>query len=80
MEPLDAELIRAHNLCWLGGDHSITVALHRAYRALLGRPLAVIHFDTHCRTWSDYFGEPSGHDAPVYEAMQEGLVSDACST
>ena len=80
MQPLVAELIRAHHLCWLGGDHSITLALLRAYRAWLGRPLAVIHFDAHCDTWSDHFGEPSGHGTWVYEAMQEGLVINACFT
>jgi hypothetical protein len=58
-------------------DHA---ALLRAYRAWLGRPLAVIHFDAHCDTWTDHFGEPSGHGTWVYEAMQEGLVLPACFT
>ncbi len=67
-------LIARHHMVWLGGDHSITLSLLRAYRRHLGRPLAVIHFDAHCDTWSDHFGEPSGHGTWVYEAMQEGLV------
>jgi agmatinase len=78
--PLAAELIGRHHMVWLGGDHSITLPLLRAYRAALGRPLAVIHFDAHCDTWQDHFGEPSGHGTWVYEAMQEGLVLDACFT
>jgi len=61
-------------MAWLGGDHSITLPLLRAYKAHLGRPLAVIHFDAHCDTWEDHFGEPSGHGTWVYEAIQEGLV------
>jgi agmatinase len=65
---------RRHHMAWLGGDHSITLPLLRAYKAWLGRPLAVIHFDAHCDTWTDHFGEPSGHGTWVYEAMQEGLV------
>jgi agmatinase len=73
-------LIRAHHMCWLGGDHSITLPLLRAYRAHLGRPLAVIHFDAHCDTWEDHFGEPSGHGTWVYEAIQEGLVVKECFT
>jgi agmatinase len=40
----------------------------------------VIHFDAHCDTWTDHFGEPSGHGTWVYEAMQEGLVLDTCFT
>ncbi len=76
-EALEAQagaLIDRHHMVWLGGDHSITLSLLRAYRARLGRPLAVIHFDAHCDTWKDHFGEPSGHGTWVYEAMQEGLV------
>ena len=57
-----------------------TLPLLRAYRALHGKPLAVIHFDAHCDTWSDHFGEPSGHGTWVYEAIQEGLVVRECFT
>ncbi len=67
-------LIEQYHMCWLGGDHSVTLALLRAYRAHCGQPLAVLHFDAHCDTWSDHFGEPSGHGTWVYEAIQEGLV------
>lgn len=80
MQPHVARLIRAHHMVWLGGDHSITLPLLRAYRAELGRPLAVIHFDAHCDTWEDHFGEPSGHGTWVYEAMREGLVVRECFT
>jgi agmatinase len=80
MGPLAAPLIRRHHMAWLGGDHSITLPLLRAYREWLGRPLAVIHFDAHCDTWTDHFGEPSGHGTWVYEAIQEGLVQRECFT
>jgi agmatinase len=78
MAPLVAGLLRQHHMCWLGGDHSITLPLLRAYKALHGRPLAVIHFDAHCDTWHDHFGEPSGHGTWVYEAFKEGLVVPEC--
>ena len=71
-------LLRQHHMAWLGGDHSITLPLLRTYKAWLGRPLAVIHFDAHCDTWTDHFGEPSGHGTWVYEAIQEGLVVNEC--
>ncbi len=80
MMPQVERLIRAHHMCWLGGDHSITLPLLRAYKAWLGQPLAVIHFDAHCDTWEDHFGEPSGHGTWVYEAIQEGLVVKECFT
>ena len=80
MKPLAERLIRAHHVCWLGGDHSITLPLLRAHKAVAGRPLAVIHFDAHCDAWQDHFGEPSGHGTWVYEAIREGLVLPACFT
>jgi agmatinase len=79
VEPV-AALIRRHHMAWLGGDHSITLPLLRAYRAWLGRPLALLHFDAHCDTWHDHFGEPSGHGTWVWEALQEGLVIPECVT
>jgi arginase family enzyme len=57
-------------MVWLGGDHSHHPALLRAYRATGRPPLAVMHFDAHCDTWTDHFGEPSGHGTWVYEAIQ----------
>ncbi|MEY4754618.1 MAG: agmatinase [Pseudomonadota bacterium] len=78
LEAQAAALLPQHHMVWLGGDHSITLSLLRAYRAWLGQPLAVLHFDAHCDTWSDHFGEPSGHGTWVYEAFQEGLVRPDC--
>ncbi|NWG74680.1 MAG: agmatinase [Rubrivivax sp.] len=80
MAPQVDALIRRHHMVWLGGDHSVTLPLLRAYRRWLGRPMAVVHFDAHCDTWVDHFGEPSGHGTWVYEAIQEGLVVRECFT
>jgi len=68
-----AALMARHHCVFIGGDHSVTLPLLRAARAQHG-PLALIHFDAHCDTWSDHFGEPSGHGTWTYEAIQEGLV------
>ena len=73
-------LLAARHMVWLGGDHSVTLPILRALNAHLNRPLAVVHFDAHCDTWRDHFGEPSGHGTWVYEAMGEGLVVNACFT
>ncbi|GAB2848262.1 agmatinase [Pseudoduganella ginsengisoli] len=72
--PHALELFRNHHMVWLGGDHSITLPLLRALNQVHGRPVALLHFDAHCDTWVDHFGEPSGHGTWVYEAFQEGLV------
>lgn len=72
-------IIARHHVCWLGGDHSITLPLLRAYRAQHGVPLGLLHFDAHCDTWADHFGEPSGHGTWTREAIEEGLVApEAC--
>ncbi|MDG5974127.1 agmatinase [Hydrogenophaga taeniospiralis CCUG 15921] len=70
-----AELMAKHHCVFLGGDHSVTLSLLRAARAKHGEPLACVHFDAHCDTWTDHFGEPSGHGTWTYEAIQEGLIS-----
>jgi agmatinase len=74
LAPQAARLVAAHHVAWLGGDHSVTLPLLRVYRAQFGRPLALVHFDAHCDTWPDHFGEPSGHGTWVHEAFEEGLV------
>jgi agmatinase len=74
LQPMAAALIARHHVVWLGGDHSITLPLLRAYRAHHGRPLALVHFDAHCDTWPDHAGEPSGHGTWVQEAVAEGLI------
>jgi len=79
LAPQVAQLLRRHHMIWLGGDHSITLPLLRAYRAHFGRPLAMIHFDAHCDTWTSHFDEPSGHGTWVYEALNEELIDPKLS-
>ena len=74
IETQAAALMARHHCVFVGGDHSVTLPLLRAAKARYGR-LALIHFDAHCDTWTDHFGEPSGHGTWTYEALQEGLVS-----
>lgn len=69
-------LMAQHHCVFLGGDHSVTLPLLRAAHRHHGA-LALVHFDAHCDTWTDHFGEPSGHGTWTYEALQEGLVSAA---
>jgi agmatinase len=79
LAPQVAQLLKRHHMIWLGGDHSITLPLLRAYRAHFGRPLAMIHFDAHCDTWTSHFDEPSGHGTWVYEALNEQLIDPKLS-
>lgn len=66
-------LLSQHHMAFLGGDHSVTLALLRAAVEVHGK-VGLVHFDAHCDTWTDHFGEPSGHGTWVYEALEEGLV------
>lgn len=79
IEAQAAVLMAKHHCVFLGGDHSVTLSLLRAAHAHYGNgePLACVHFDAHCDTWTDHFGEPSGHGTWTYEALQEGLISPA---
>lgn len=78
IEAQAAALMANHHCVFLGGDHSVTLALLRAASKRHGK-LALVHFDAHCDTWADHFGEPSGHGTWTYEAIQEGLI-DATKT
>jgi agmatinase len=66
-------LMAAHHCVFLGGDHSVTLPLIRAAHAQHGK-LALIHFDAHCDTWDNHFGEPSGHGTWTRDVMEAGLV------
>lgn len=57
----------------MGGDHTITLGIIRAL-ALTHSNLRVIHFDAHCDTWADHFGDPYGHGTWVKNVIDEGLV------
>jgi agmatinase len=80
LAPHARALIEKHHMIWLGGDHSITLPLLRAYREKCGRPLALVHFDAHCDTWTNHFDEPSGHGTWTYEAIEAGLVDPKRTT
>ena len=64
---------KGHHLLCLGGDHLVTLGILRSTFQQKG-PVALIHFDAHCDTWSDHFGEPMGHGTWLRNAVEEGLV------
>ena len=62
----------------MGGDHSVTLPELRACKEAYG-PVALVHFDAHYDTISEYFGKPYNHGTPFYHAAKEGLVDTGCS-
>lgn len=59
----------------LGGDHGITYGVLESLAARhKGKEMAVVHFDAHCDTWTDHFGQPYGHGTWMYNAIEQNLI------
>lgn len=61
---------------FMGGDHTVTLGVLRGL-SKAGRleDAALVHFDAHCDTWEDHFGEPVGHGTWVRNAIDEKLIA-----
>jgi guanidinopropionase len=56
-----------------GGDHLISLPILRALGR--GRPLGMVHFDSHSDTWDAYFGGSKyTHGTPFRRAIEEGVL------
>lgn len=57
----------------LGGDHSVTYPILRAFR---GRPsgLTVLHVDAHGDLYDHFEGDRYSHACPFARALEEGLI------
>ncbi|HUE86807.1 MAG TPA: agmatinase [Vicinamibacterales bacterium] len=58
----------------LGGDHSITYPILRAYGARGAGP-AIVHFDAHGDLYDSFEGDRYSHACPFARVMEEGLAS-----
>ena len=58
----------------LGGDHSITYPILRAFRAHHD-DLTVVHIDAHPDLYDDLDGNPLSHASPFARAMEAGCMS-----
>ena len=56
----------------LGGDHSITYPVLRAFRDR--GPLTILHFDAHGDLYDHYEGDRYSHACPFARVMEEGLA------
>jgi agmatinase len=57
----------------LGGDHSVTYPILRAFR---GRPrgLTVLHVDAHADLYDEFEGDRFSHACPFARALEAGLI------
>ncbi len=62
----------------LGGDHSISFPILRAYAQRFG-PLSLLQFDAHSDTWADDDLDRIDHGTMFYKAAKLGLVDPASS-
>ena len=56
----------------IGGDHSITYPVVRAFRNR--GPLTILHFDAHGDIYDHYEGDRYSHACPFARVMEEGLA------
>ena len=69
-----AELDRGHPTISLGGDHSITFPILRAFGDR-HEPLTVVHIDAHPDLYDDLDGNPFSHASPFARALEAGCMS-----
>ena len=61
-------------LITLGGDHSITYPVLRAFYKVYG-PMDILHIDAHSDLYDSFEGDPHSHACPFARIMEEGLAS-----
>jgi agmatinase len=66
-------LLDTAKLMFMGGDHTISLALLEAYSRKY-KDITLLHFDAHCDTWADHFGDPIGHGTWVRNVVERGFV------
>lgn len=57
----------------LGGDHSITFPIIKAYSELYPK-LDILHIDAHCDLYDSYEGDKFSHACPFARIMENGLA------
>ena len=67
-------LERGHKPLVLGGDHSITYPILRAYRGRRGS-LTVLHLDAHGDLYDEFNGDRYSHACPFARIMEERLAA-----
>jgi agmatinase len=58
----------------LGGDHSVTTPLVRAFAAASERPFGLVHLDAHPDLFDTYDGSPLSNACPLRRALETGRL------
>ena len=62
----------------LGGDHTLSLPVLRAFRQHYGRPVGLIQIDAHADLLDEMNGEKIGSLTPFRRALEEDLVDPKC--
>jgi arginase len=65
---------QGHRPLVLGGDHSITYPILRAWQGS-GAPPVILHFDAHGDLYDSFEGDRYSHACPFARVMEEGLAA-----
>lgn len=68
-----SHLENGNNLLSLGGDHSISYPVIKAFSKVY-QNLNILHIDAHGDLYHDFEGNPWSHASPFARVMEEGLV------
>ena len=75
IEKLTSKLLKSHTkVLTLGGDHSITYPLVKAYKTKY-QELDILHFDAHSDLYHEYEGNQVSHACPFARIMELGIVN-----
>ena len=69
------ELGRGRRVLSVGGDHSVTYPILRAFRDHVGAPLTVVHVDAHPDLYDDLDGNPLSHASPFARALEDRCMA-----
>jgi len=58
----------------IGGDHSVSIPLHRAAAARWKEPFGIVHIDAHPDLFEEYAGDRLSHACPLRRAAEMPLV------
>jgi arginase len=72
-DALDAQIERGRRPMSLGGDHSITYPMLRAF-AKHFRDITIVHFDAHPDLYDEFEGSRVSHACPFARIMEEGCA------
>ena len=70
---IDAYLSEGNKVLSIGGDHSITYPVIRAYAKKYPN-LNILHLDAHSDLYHDFEGNPFSHASPFARIMEQGLA------